>query len=304
MEENFRLLFNRIIDTLERTDLIKIQKQLESIKGNTVFVGSGGSKVVATFASKILNQQNIKSSRDLNYMDLNNIDNIMIFSYSGIGYTIENLLEKTKKIYLFTNSDTEYENVENIKYSSSLETEHSFISLASTLMPMTILYYLYKKSEINHFKLNLNDMFEKAKNINIKNNSTYEILTGYDTLTASTYLESTMVESGIAVPIIHDKYDYCHGRTTTSYKLHNGLIYYDSTKELDKLLLENLSKYYTEIVKIEKYYPNDSIIDNDYYATIKSMYLTKKLAKNKQIDLSKIEYSPLVKKLYYFKGEM
>lgn len=304
MEENFRLLFNRIIDTLERTDLIKIQKQLESIKGNTVFVGSGGSKVVATFASKILNQQNIKSSRDLNYMDLNNIDNIMIFSYSGIGYTIENLLEKTKKIYLFTNSDTEYENVENIKYSSSLETEHSFISLASTLMPMTILYYLYKKSEINHFKLNLNDMFEKAKNINIKNNSTYEILTGYDTLTASTYLESTMVESGIAVPIIHDKYDYCHGRTTTSYKLHNGLIYYDSTKELDKLLLENLSKYYTEIVKIEKYYPNDSIIDNDYYATIKSMYLTEKLAKNKQIDLSKIEYSPLVKKLYYFKGEM
>lgn len=304
MEENFRLLFNRIIDTLERTDLIKIQKQLESIKGNTVFVGSVGSKVVATFASKILNQQNIKSSRDLNYMDLNNIDNIMIFSYSGIGYTIENLLEKTKKIYLFTNSDTEYENVENIKYSSSLETEHSFISLASTLMPMTILYYLYKKSEINHFKLNLNDMFEKAKNINIKNNSTYEILTGYDTLTASTYLESTMVESGIAVPIIHDKYDYCHGRTTTSYKLHNGLIYYDSTKELDKLLLENLSKYYTEIVKIEKYYPNDSIIDNDYYATIKSMYLTKKLAKNKQIDLSKIEYSPLVKKLYYFKGEM
>lgn len=304
MEENFRLLFNRIIDTLERTDLIKIQKQLESIKGNTVFVGSGGSKVVATFASKILNQQNIKSSRDLNYMDLNNIDNIMIFSYSGIGYTIENLLEKTKKIYLFTNSDTEYENVENIKYSSSLETEHSFISLASTLMPMTILYYLYKKSEINHFKLNLNDMFEKAKNINIKNNSTYEILTGYDTLTASTYLESTMVESGIAVPIIHDKYDYCHGRTTTSYKSHNGLIYYDSTKELDKLLLENLSKYYTEIVKIEKYYPNDSIIDNDYYATIKSMYLTEKLAKNKQIDLSKIEYSPLVKKLYYFKGEM
>jgi len=113
-----------------------------------------------------------------------------------------------------------------------------------------------------------------------------------------------MVESGIAVPIIHDKYDYCHGRTTTSYKSHNGLIYYENTKELDKLLLENLSKYYSEIVKIEKYYSDDFGIDNDYYATIKSMYLTKKLAENKQIDLSKIEYSPLVKKLYYFKGEM
>ena len=304
MEENFKLLFDRIIDTLETTDLIKIKNQLENIKGNTVFVGSGGSKVVATFASKILNGSNVKSSRDLNYMGLNNIDNIMIFSYSGIGYTIENLLKNNKKIYLFTNGNREYENVENIKYNSSLKSEHSFISLASTLMPMTILYNYYKNLEINHLKLILNDMFEKAKNINIESNNVYEILTGYDTLTASTYLESTMVESGIAVPIIHDKYDYCHGRTTTSYKSHNGLIYYENTKELDKLLLENLSKYYSEIVKIEKYYSDDFVIDNDYYATIKSMYLTKKLAENKQIDLSKIEYSPLVKKLYYFKGEM
>ncbi len=304
MEENFKLLFDRIIDTLETTDLIKIKKQLENIKDNTVFIGSGGSKVVATFASKILNGSNVKSSRDLNYMGLNNIDNIMIFSYSGIGYTIENLLKNNKKIYLFTNGNREYENVENIKYNSSLKSEHSFISLASTLMPMTILYNYYKNLEINCFKLILKDMFEKSKNINIKSNNIYEILTGYDTLTASTYLESTMVESGIAVPIIHDKYDYCHGRTTTSYKSHNGLIYYENTKELDKLLLENLSKYYSEIVKIEKYYSDDFVIDNDYYATIKSMYLTKKLAENKQIDLSKIEYSPLVKKLYYFKGEM
>lgn len=304
MEENFKLLFDRIIDTLEKTDLIKIKNQLENIKGNTVFIGSGGSKVVATFASKILNGSNVKSSRDLNYMGLNNIDNIMIFSYSGIGYTIENLLKNNKKIYLFTNGNREYENVENIKYNSSLKSEHSFISLASTLMPMTILYNYYKNLEINRFKLILKDMFEKSKNINIKSNNIYEILTGYDTLTASTYLESTMVESGIAVPIIHDKYDYCHGRTTTSYKSHNGLIYYENTKELDKLLLENLSKYYTEIIKIEKYYSDDFVIDNDYYVTIKSMYLTKKLAENKQIDLSKIEYSPLVKKLYYFKGEM
>ena len=294
MEENFKLLFDRIIDTLEKTDLIKIKNQLENIKGNTVFIGSGGSKVVATFASKILNGSNVKSSRDLNYMGLNNIDNIMIFSYSGIGYTIENLLKNNKKIYLFTNGNKEYENVEIIKYNSSLKSEHSFISLASTLMPMTILYNYYKNLEINRFKLILKDMFEKSKNINIKSNNIYEILTGYDTLTASTYLESTMVESGIAVPIIHDKYDYCHGRTTTSYKSHNGLIYYENTKELDKLLLENLSKYYSD----------DFVIDNDYYATIKSMYLTKKLAENKQIDLSKIEYSPLVKKLYYFKGEM
>lgn len=304
MEENFELLFDRVIDTLNESDLITIKQQLKNINGNTILVGVGGSKVVATFASKVFNISNVFSPRDLNYMNLDDIDNIIIFSYSGKGYAIESLLNKNKKIYLFTNGDEKYENIEKIKYDSSIPKEHSFISLASTLMPMALLYYYSSDLSILKFKKVLEEMFTRAQNVSIGSNNTYEILTGYDSLTASNYLESTMVESGIALPIIHDKYNYCHGRATTSYKSNNGLIVFDSEKELDNIYFEYSKEYYEEIIRIEKFYNDDKIIANDFYATLKAMYLTKKIAFNKKIDLSKIDYSPFVKKLYFFKGEM
>lgn len=304
MEQNFNLLLERVLDTLEKSDLLAIKQQLENIKGNTILVGAGGSSVVSVFASKVLNIPNIRSARDLNYMDLKDVDNIIVFSYSGKGYVVESLLDKNKKTYLFTNGDKAYENVETIKYDSIIKNEYSFISLASTLMPMAILYHYYHPLRLPHFESNITDMFDKAKDVNIHHNKVYEILTGYDSLAASKYLETTMVESGIATPIIHDKYDYCHGRSTISYHSNNGLILFDSGKELDDLLFHDLKEYYTEIVKIDRYYPNDCIVDNDFYATICSMYLTKKLAENKEMDLSKVDYSPMVKKLYKYKGEM
>lgn len=304
MEQNFNLLLERVLDTLEKSDLLAIKQQLESIKGNTILVGAGGSSVVSAFASKVLNIPNIRSARDLNYMDLKDVDNIIVFSYSGKGYVVEGLLDKNKKIYLFTNGDKAYENVETIKYDSTIKNEYSFISLASTLMPMAILYHYYHPLRLPHFESNITDMFDKAKDVNIHHNKVYEILTGYDSLAASKYLETTMTESGIAIPIVHDKYDYCHGRSTISYHSNNGLILFDSGKELDDLMFHDLKEYYTEIVKIDRYYPNDCIVDNDFYATICSMYLTKKLAENKGMDLSKVDYSPMVKKLYKYKGEM
>lgn len=303
MEENFELLLDRVIDTLEKSDLVAIKEQLDEIKGNTILVGSGGSSVVAEFASKVLGVDNVKSSRDLNYMNLNSIDNAIVFSYSGKGYTTYNLLDKGINIYQFTNSDNIIEGVTKIKYDSSIKNEKSFISLASTLMPIAILYSYYTNLRLPHLESILVDMFNKAKDVNIHHNNVYEILSGYDTKTAAKYLESTLTESGIAIPIVHDKYDYCHGRSTLSYKNNHGLIILDSEKELDKLYLEVLKDYYTEIVRIEKYYSVDTL-DNDLYATIKSMYLTKMLAENNNVDLSKIDYSPVVKKLYYYNGKM
>lgn len=304
MEQNFDLLLERVIDTLTKSDLLSIKQQLENINGNSILVGAGGSSVVSIFASKVLGMENVKSSRDLNYMNLDNIDNIIVFSYSGKGYVLENLFNKNKKIYLFTNGNTKYNNVENITYNSSIKSEYSFISLASTLMPMSILYQYYSGLNLIDFENTLINMFEKACKNNICDNKVYEILTGYDSNSAAKFLETTMVESGIAIPIIHDKYDYCHGRTTISYKSNNGLILFNSDKELDNLLFDELKDYYSEIVKIDRYYHKDCIIDNDFYATICSMYITKKLAENKQMDLSKVDYSPMVKKLYKYRGEM
>ena len=130
----------------------------------------------------------------------------------------------------------------------------------------------------------------------------YEIASGIDTSSAHTYLESTMLEAGLSIPIVHDKYSYCHGRSTTSYHNNHSLIYFDKDTELDRLMLEELKEYYNKIVILKSKY-NDPIID-DYYLTVRSILLTKSLAEQTNKDLSKVEYSPVVKKLYKYNGEM
>lgn len=55
-----------------------------------------------------------------------------------------------------------------------------------------------------------------------------------------------MVESGIGLPIIHDKYSYCHGRSTLATTNNNIAIYFNLNTELDKLLLMN----YLNIIKM------------------------------------------------------
>ena len=64
----------------------------------------------------------------------------------------------------------------------------------------------------------------------------------------------------------------------------------------------DLQQYYQNIIRLKSKY-NDPIID-EYYLTLKSMLLTKSLAEQTQKDLSRVEYSPVVKKLYKYKGSM
>jgi hypothetical protein len=47
----------------------------------------------------------------------------------------------------------------------------------------------------------------------------------------------------------------------------------------------------------------DSILSS-YKMLVDSMFLTKRIAELQMKDLSNVEYSSVVKKLYYFKGEM
>ena len=307
MKENFELLLPRVIDTLKVSDLKRIKNELNSIKGNTIIIGAGGSSVVADFASKVINRDFLNicmSSRDLNYSNIDLFDNILVISYSGRGYVVESAINKNKKVYLLTNSDNKYNNVNVIKYESKIKRENSFISLASTLMPISILLNYYNQIDIKEIEKIFNkvstDIISGKTSIN--KNNIYEIMGGKEYSSSMKYLETTMVESGIAIPIIHDKYDYCHGRSTISYINNNGLIYFDNNKELDKLMLKELKKYYEEIIIIEKY--NKSNLINDYYGIIKSMYLTKLLATNKNKNLSKVDHSPLVYKLYNYRGEM
>ena len=124
----------------------------------------------------------------------------------------------------------------------------------------------------------------------------------FDTSTASIYLDSTLAEAGLASPVIHDKYSLCLGRTTLSYHHDNSLIHLNRNTELDRLYQEEMPQYYNGVITLEGKY-DDPIID-DFYLTYQAMLLSKKMAEATARDLSRMAYSPAVKKLYRYKGQM
>lgn len=300
MYDNFTKLPDRVIDSLLKTDLIKIKNILSSIDKPTLVSGVGGSSVVSLFLSKVLSAKNNiicenVTSRDLKYKNLKCYKNIISCSYSGDNFGVETSFDNNLNKYLL--SKNQKKGVTNIQYSTA-DTEHSFISLSSTLIPMTISLAYYLDNDLFTIK----EILKTSKKFSPKERDIYEILSGYETNVASKFIESTFTESGIGIPIVHDKYDYCHGRSTLSYNYNNNLILFNTNSKLDNLYENILKDYYKDIIKFDKKY-EDNII-NDYYFTYLSMFLCKEIAEQKQKDLSLVDYSPLVKKLYYYKGDM
>lgn len=303
MQNNFEFLKDRIVDSLSYTDLDYINNELSKLNEPTLFSGVGGSNVVSEFGSKVINiKNNIVSinSEPRNFLYQNNIPfkNVIACSYSGNNYGIELSFRNSLKKYLLSNNSFNDDNVTYLMYNTNIPKENSFISLGATLIPVSILLSYYLNKDNN---LILDCIEELPFNFNLTSNI-YEIFSGYDTSTASKYLESTMVESGIGIPVVHDKYSYCHGRSTLGYNYNATAIYYNRNTEFDKMMLEELKKYYNLIITIDSKF-KDQILD-DYQMLIQSMYLSKYIAEKNLIDLSKINYSPIVKKLYKYNKQI
>lgn len=301
MFENFNLLESRVLDALESTDLEQIKKILSTLKEPTICTGVGGSYVVSNFASKVLSIKNNCLTencqpRDILYKNLGPYVNILCCSYSGSNFGVETSFANTLNKYLL--SSKEILDVNNLTYHSTISPEKSFISLAATLVPMSILLAFYLDNDISIVK----EILQTKKEYLVKISKIYEIFSGYETSTASLFLESTLIEAGLAIPIVHDKYDYCHGRSTISYINSSIAILLNNSTDLDNKFLSEFPSYFQDLITIDKVY-NDAII-NDYFLTYQSMLLAKAIADSQNKDLSIVDYSPLVKKLYYFKGEM
>ena len=303
MKTNFDFLKERVIDSLDNTDLDYIRNVLSQLDEPTIFSGVGGSSVVSEFGAKVINTKNdivsVNSEpRDFLYRNNSAFRNVIACSYSGNNYGVElSFLEELRK-YLLSNNSFDNDEVTYLKYNTAIDKERSFISLGATLIPVSILmnYYLDGKNST------MLDCIEEVSFDFDLGSDIYEIFSGYDTSTASKYLESTMVESGIGIPIVHDKYSYCHGRSTLGINYNGVAIYYNRNTEFDKMMLEELKKYYKTIIIIDSKF-EDEILD-DYQMLIQSMYLTKYIAEKKSKDLSKVEYSPIVKKLYRYSGKI
>jgi len=303
MKTNFEFLKERVVDSLNSTDLEFIRNELSKLEEPTLFSGVGGSSVVSDFGAKVINAKNAIVSvnsepRDFIYRNNNAFKNVVACSYSGNNYGVELSFLRVLKKYLLSNNSFDEEDVTYLKYDTTIDKERSFISLGATLIPVSILmdYYLNGKNN------SMLDSIEKTSfDFNLESDI-YEIYSGYDTSASSKYLESTMVESGIGIPIVHDKYAYCHGRSTLGINYNGTAIYYNRNTEFDELMLEELKHYYSRIITIDSKY-EDQILD-DYQMLIQSMYLSKYSAEKKNKDLSKVEYSPIVKKLYKYKGKI
>lgn len=303
MKTNFEFLKERVVDSLNSTDLEFIRNELSKLEEPTLFSGVGGSSVVSEFGTKVINAKNAIVSvnsepRDFIYRNNKPFKNVVACSYSGNNYGVELSFLRGLKKYLLSNNSFDEEDVTYLKYDTTIDKERSFISLGATLIPVSILMDYYLNGKDNPM---LESIEEASFDFDLESDI-YEIYSGYDTSTSSKYLESTMVESGIGIPIVHDKYAYCHGRSTLGINYNGTAIYYNRNTEFDELMLEELKQYYSRIITIDSKY-EDQILD-DYQMLIQSMYLSKYIAEKKNKDLSKVEYSPIVKKLYKYKGKI
>lgn len=303
MEVNFKYLKERVEDALKNSDLEFINFHLSKLDKPTIFSGVGGSKVVSNLGAKVINKKNniiaISSEpRDFIYRCNNGFDSIISCSYSGNNYGVDLAFDNNSKKYLLSNNKSEKEDIINLQYNTTLDKERSFISLGASLIPISMLMNYYLKGNFN----DILELIDKTDYCFDLNSNCFEIFTGYDTSTASTYLESTIVESGLGFPILHDKYSFCHGRTTLSINFKNIAIYFSRNTQFDQLVINQLKDYYSNVVIIDTQIKDDILAD--YQLLIKSMYLTKYMAQKKGKDLSAIEYSPLVKELYKYKGEI
>lgn len=294
MKVNFEYLKGRVVDTFDNTDTEFINYELSKLDKPTLVSGIGGSSVVSDFGAKVLSIKNSiitrnTEPRDMIYMNSGNYSNIVACSYGGSNYGVELSFNNDLKKYLLSRNRNE--DVVNLQYNTTIDNERSFISLGATLIPVSILINYYMNGDMSFL-----DNIEEKKFMFDTECDVYEIFSGYDTSTTSKYLESTMVESGIGVPIVHDKYSYCHGRSTMSINNNSIAIFLNRNTELDKLLLSEISRYYKSVIVIDGKY-KDMILD-DYQMLVQAMYLTKFIAESKSKDLSKVDYSPLCKTLY------
>lgn len=297
MHDCFRTMKEKIYGAIDNTDLNKMFTALASIKEATLVTGVGGSSIVAIFLAKVLRQKNhivatFAFPRDLQYMDLSGYKNVISVSYSGNNIGVDASFANKLNKYLLSGSPRD--GVNNIIY--KMHKEGSYVSINATVVPLSLILLYY-----------INDMnfIDEAINLNIStdsNNEAYEVLYGYENITAATLLESYLVESGMASCVLHEKYNYAHGRINLTKNLHSDLIFFKMNNEYDDLLAATLPSLYDKIITIARKHEDDVV--DDYYASVLSLKLVKAIAENKDRDISDPGELPQNDVFYLYKGKL
>lgn len=333
-ELNFSKLEERIMQINDPylgkyNDIREMLYELTIENKPTLIIATGGSKVIAYYLQLIIERLGLTGTiceviepRDYFYKTNRELfSNLIAISASGNTNGInEALLDFKGNKYLITENKKEF-NYQVISWGNELyDKERSFISLVTSLGPISLfldsttsLNLELGSNEIKKINDKIKELLLRSSekidrlNVNFKDTSLIQIMSGYETKTSSNVLESNLTEVGLAAPVIHDKGSYCHGRSNLLFKYPNSKIIYltHTLKKLDNLLLDSINNEYSNISIFDTSDLNENIFWKEYYLILQMYFLSRKIAKDKHIDLTQPEYNPtLVKNLYKFKGEM
>lgn len=333
-EINFSKLEKRILNINDpllnkSNDIREILYQLTIDNTPTLIVATGGSKVVAYYLQSIIERLGIDGiiceviePRDYFYKtNRNQFSNLIAISTSGNTNGIKEVLDDFNGNKFLITQNNQKNNYQVISWGNEkYETEKSFISLASSLGPITLmlgattsLNMEISSSEIKKINDKINQLLIKSRekvdkiSVNFKDISLIQIMSGYETKTSCSVLESNLVETGLVSPVIHDKGSFCHGRSNLLFQYPDSHVIYlcHQRRELDNILIELINREYSNISIFDTEDIKEDYFWKEYYLMLQMYFLSKKIADDKSIDLTQPEYNPkLVKKLYNFRGEM
>ena len=327
---NINNLETRIINAINSTSSNKINDIDFNESSNCLFIGTGGSYAGAYFAAKITNllygcNTYAMYPRDVLYRNNNNIDKVVLFSYSGttndIITSVKNL--NKKNIYVVTKGELQNivlkmnflkANILSYRTSSNKSKERGFLSFEGTVAPAAIFlrYYLekinYNVDIENFIKNSINNWNEKIGNIinkdiiqKLNEQKLINLFRGDYADTACYDLESKIIESGIFNCIIHEKKNFSHGRFINYENLNNKCSVYFKQKSTTKYEQELLTYLDDNTIVIESNY--DGILA-EFDLLIASQFIIYHIGKVMDIDVSKPNYSEKALKIYFYKGNL
>ena len=301
MSECFERLRPRINDAIAKTDLEAVFSKLKELREPTIVTGVGGSSVVSALFAKVIENKNHiicteMMPRDLLYRDLSGYKNVVACSYSGGNIGVRASFDNDLKHYLFSANVKDF--AEPIHYIIEDE-EWSFVSIAGTLVPMAILFLYYTDNNVDL----LNEILDQSEAFDIDPAAEiYEIMFGYENAVSATLLDSGITEGRLGASVLHEKYNYCHGRSQLNECMHNDMVYYVRNSELDELFIKELPDYYKHVIFVPCKY-EDTVI-GDFHTSWLSMQLVRQIAEAKGKDISEKNVPDISEILYTFKGRM
>lgn len=330
IDTNVAVLKKRIESDLKSDAYLRTKAMIDNLKGISIFCGTGGSYSASYYAAKVVNavKKNYTEAllpREILYKNIDSVDNIITFSYSGTSNDILEVIKKSerKNKYVVTKGKLDNKDLGTISYRNpkgKAGKERGFLSFEGTIVPASLFarYYYETINKNEKFEVFLyerlnywNEYWKKYFKENCNNlkkafteKNVIDTFYGDYTNSAVLDLESKIIETGVYRITMHEKKNFSHGRfISMEHNNSDVVIYFKTSNETmyEKKLLKYLKEKSNNLIIIESSYDN-LIAEFDLLLSVQ--YLIKYIADLIDKDLSKPAYSEEAMKIYKHKGKI